>query len=215
MAEPLIEKGKKGKGKKRGISERIVYHVNAGHINDHAATPQHEAARGAMSVAKPECGKAGNPFNAAVAPDDRLSEPITAGHAAISTGDYGAGAGRSRELAYRHPDLRQSNTSFNEVIARLHTERGDRSAAEIGLAGFAYQGTATVHHLDAAGEAGSYIGMRGVNPSPARPDYHQARGSATPATPGHSLDNPISRPKQSMKSSPLDIMKSTMRVISG
>ena len=68
------------------------------------------------------------------------------------------------------------NTSFDSVLATLRTVRGDRTAAEIGLAGFAQAGEVTVRQFDAAGQAGHYHDMQPVNPSPQRPDWHQARG---------------------------------------
>ena len=138
---------------------------------------------------------------------DRLSPSRVTGQAAPSTGDHNAAAFSDpmnqpgpRALALGHPDLRQSNTNFNDVIARLRTvngddQNGDRSvtytAGEVGLSLF-----------NARGAAGAYPGMQPVGHSPQRDDWHQARGSATPPNGPHGAGNPASRPPLSgMKSS--------------
>lgn len=137
----------------------------------------------------------------------RVSAPITEGHASPSTGDHGVGQGRGSHIAAHHPDLRQSNTSFDSVLATLRTVRGDRTAAEIGLAGFAEAGEVTVRQFDAAGQAGHYHDMQPVNPSPQRPDWHQARGSATSPNGGHSLASPQSNAVAMKASDAREIMK--------
>jgi hypothetical protein len=152
---------------------------------------------------------------------ERVSESLNAGHAAASPGDHGRGAGRPGEVSWGHPDLRQSSVSFGDVIARLRTQRGDAldppgrdPGAGNGMGGFAYAGQVALRAFDAAGEAGAYRGMDPRNQSPARPDYHPARGSGTPPNGSHSTASPASMPRQSMKNSDrLEIMKETMRRI--
>lgn len=149
---------------------------------------------------------------------ERLSAPVATGQAATSPGahyssfDRPSGAG----LAAGHQDLRQSNTSFESVLTTLRTQRGDRIAAEAGLGGFKEQAQVSPRFFDAASAAGQYTGMQNVNPDPYRPADHQSRDSATSRNGSHSVANPASTPRPSMKSeSALDLMKRTMRVANG
>ncbi len=131
---------------------------------------------------------AGNPHNpGGRSVTDRISPPLTAGHQAPSTGDHGAdpmNVPGPRSIAFGHQDMRQSSTSFNDVIARLRTVNGagngDRdityTAGEVGL-----------NLFNARGQAGAYPGMQPVGHSPERPDWHQSRGSATPPSGSHGL----------------------------
>jgi hypothetical protein len=97
----------------------------------------------------------------------------------------------SRGLAQGHPDLTQHNTSASQVLAHLHTVRGntlDLGVADTTAGGFSHAGEATLHSHDFASQAGSYTGMQDVNHSPARPDFHQARTQQSNGT--HSLSEP-------------------------
>jgi hypothetical protein len=214
-----ITKGKK-KGKRGKFSERIVYHVDAGHINDHL-TPQHAAAQGHQDVMAADCGKGstGNPVANVHSPtgsyaEDRVSEPLSAGHAAYSPEDHGVGAGRLADIAIGHPgrNLRQSSTQVSP-LAVLSTVNGDNEHHDRDITHA--PGSATVARFNAAGEAGSYGGMQMPGGNPLRPDWHQHRDSAVPANPGVPSGQMAAQvpARQSMKSeSPLDIMKATMRV---
>jgi len=130
----------------------------------------------------------------------RLSAPLTDGHAASSPGDHGVGQGRSSFIAAHHPDLRQSNTSFDDVLARLRTVNGDNANGDRDIT--YTPGEVALRMFDAAGQAGHYHGMGPVNPSPERQDWHQHRGSAVPPNGTHSLSDPRSHAApQAMKAS--------------
>jgi hypothetical protein len=221
--EPSIEKGKK----RRRRSARAYVNVDRlspDEIRDRLAAvadyfpPDDDddaAARGKAIAAAGIPG--GLPDYAA----ERVSESLGAGHAAPSPGDHGRGQGRAAEVAFNHPDLRQSNVSFGDVIARLRTQRGDAldppgrdPGAGNGMGGFAYAGQVALRAFDAAAEAGAYRGMNPRDSNPVRPDYHPARGSGTPPNGSHSTAGPTSMPRQSMKNSEaLALMKTTMRRI--
>jgi hypothetical protein len=177
----------KGKGKKRTrVRERIVYHVNAGHINDHLPTPQHAAAEGHQDVMEASCGKAtGNPvdhvhsatgnYNA-----DRLSEPLTAGHAAPSTGDHGVGQGRNPEIAAHHPDLRQQTTTVFPWQT-LRSVNGDNQFGDRDITH--PRGTAVVQQLQVP-HPDQFTSQPSGNPN-VRADHVTARNSATPSNGTH------------------------------
>jgi hypothetical protein len=151
-----------------------------------------------------------DPYGGAGYAEGRTSAPLTEGHASPSTGDHGVGQGRSSFLAAHHPDLKQSNTSFDQVITRLQTVNGDGNgdrsttytAGEVGLRMF-----------NAAGQAGHYHDMAPVDPSPQRPDWHTARNSATPPNGSHSTGRPLGNAPMAAKSGSeqLEVMKQTMR----
>jgi hypothetical protein len=195
------EKSRKGKQSKP--RERIIYHVNAGHINDHL-TPAQATAEGCQEA----MGKAaaGNPYSGAVDPDDRLSEPLTAGHQAPSTGDHGVGAGRSSEIAYNHPDLRQGSTTIKpwQTLRLQHQSRPD---AEIVWGA----GRVDVQQLH-TGEAGDFTSQPSGNPN-VRPLPHSARNSATQPNGGHGLGNVTSHAVAAKAESNLDIMRRTQKVM--
>jgi hypothetical protein len=117
----------------------------------------------------------------------------------------------SRELAFQHPDLRQSNTDFSEVLSRLRTARGnvvDLGVPDGTAGGFSHAGEVALHSFDAAMLAGEYRGMQAVDHDPLRPDYHPARASGTPPNGSHSTASPTCPPRVSMKNSEaLEIMK--------
>ena len=167
-------------------------------------TPAHSAARAYQDAMK---GDAGNPYNSPYVRD--IVNPPKSRNA----------------LAMGHPDLRQSNTNFSDVLANMRTARGnivDLGVNEHTPGGFSHAGEVALRLFDAAGQAGQYSFDSNAShaqrtfPSanPLRPDYHQSRGSATPANGSHSLGNATSAPRQSMKGSEaLSIMKDTQRVI--
>jgi hypothetical protein len=227
---PDITKGKK-KGKRGRFSERIVYHVDAGHINDHKGTPQHSAAEGyTREMAKPDCDKAsnydaesaavpqtGNPVAHAHSSsgsyaEDRESTPVMAGHAAQSPGNR-SNFDRPNGTAYAvgHPDLRQSSTRtvpFQNV--------GTNNGHFIGEAAFggmfadtdappgAPGNTVRVTRLDMASEAGTYANMQPFDdrPSNAQAAGHMSRNSATPPDGSHSVSGSVTRPPtRAMKNS--------------
>jgi hypothetical protein len=209
MTDDITEKGKRGK---KSPKLRIHYHTPC-------PTGAHAAAEGAVEQAKKDKGIPGNPVGNVHSAGsnyaaDRVSEPLADGHAAYSTGDHGVGQGRNNALAAGHQDLRQSNTSFDNVIATLRTERGDRTAAENGLGGFAYAGEVALRAFAARDQAGTYAGMNPVSTDPSRQAAHQSRGSGTPANPVNPSGQYASqsRPRPSMKNSDaLDIIKNAMR----
>lgn len=149
----------------------------------------------------------GNPADVPDFARRRLSEPVTAGHEAPSTGNHNLNAGRSRELAYNHPDMRQGSTTITP-FANLRTANAEGSGdRDITWAA----GRVQVQRLDARDYAGSYDGMNPVACHPYRPADHIARDSATPPNGTHSVGNATCPPRQSMKSSEmLDIMKRAM-----
>jgi hypothetical protein len=137
---------------------------------------------------------------------ERVSESLTAGHQAPSPGDHGRGQGRAAEVAFNHPDLRSSSVNFTDVLARLRTVRGDNNFNsplddQIAPGGFSEVGRVALGLFNARAQAGAYQGMNPYDPSPARPDYHQARGSGTPPNGSHNVAGPTSMPRQSMKAS--------------
>ena len=118
--------------------------------------------------------------------DARVSEPVTEGHQASSTGDHGVGMSRSDHIAWDHPDLRQHSTTI-EPFAELHTVNG------VTIGSLAFQsGRVNVSRLDAYNSAGAPQFREQPSGNPVRPDYHQHRDSATPPNGSHSLANPTS-----------------------
>jgi hypothetical protein len=168
----------------------------------------HDIAEGAMGEqARADAAKAtGNPYSGAVDPDDRLSEPLTAGHQAPSTGDHGVGAGRSSEIAYNHPDLRQGSTTI-KPWQTLRLRNQDRPDAELIWGA----GRVDVQQLH-TGEAGDFTSQPSGNPG-MRSLPHIARDSATASNGGHSTSGSVTSNAVAAKSSPLDIMKATQRVM--
>jgi len=205
----VITKGKKKKKKKR--------------TRDDAGTPQHAAAEATVEhLAAPDVDK-GTLSLERLADDHnqyRTSEPLTNGHQFPSpAGDHGRGQGRNSAVAFDHPDLRQSSTSFDQILARLRTVRGnvlDLGVSDSTPGGYSHAGEVALASFDQAARAGSYRGMQSVDHDPLRQNYHQA-ASGSGSNGSHSLSNPVSRnPYSAAKSeSALDIMKRTQRVISG
>ena len=150
-----------------------------------------------------------DPYTGAEHASNRVSAPLDdLGHASPSTGDHGVGQGRSSFIAAHHPDLRQSSTSFDDVLARLRTVNGDNANGDRDITHT--PGEVALRMFDAAGQAGHYHGMGPVNPSPERPDWHQHRDSATPPNGSHSLADPGSHagaPGRMKNSDRLELMK--------
>jgi hypothetical protein len=171
-------------------------------------TGAHDIAEGAMGEqARADAAKAtGNPYSGAVDPDDRLSEPLTAGHQAPSTGDHGVGAGRSSEIAYNHPSLRQGSTTIKpwQTLRLQHQSRPD---AEI-VWGVGRVDVQQIH----TGEAGDFTSQPSGNPN-VRPLPHSARNSATQPNGGHGLGNVTSHAVAAKAESNLDIMRRTQKVM--
>ncbi len=221
MAEDNVEKAKKPR--KRGTRMRVTHtrHVVYENLNrpSHAPTPDLDPAPGEFDeCAMPDETKAieaaGNPFAfpGGRNPMDRVSPPLTAGHQAPSTGDHGAGVDPMnvpgpRELAFRHPDLRQSSTTVSPLAA-MRTNYDEFPAD---LRGMTNGVPVALSRLDAAGATGVHAPPG--NPV-SRPLDHIARNSATPPTPGHSLSDPRSHaaPTATKGSDALRIMRETQNM---
>lgn len=209
----------KGKGKKRitynvyGVCPDGSHEYPASGGGAPTSTPGHEAAEACLD-ADMDKGAIGNPVRTGYQ-DQRLSEPITAGHAAYSaSGDHNLGAGRNPGLAVGQPSLdNQSHLPGNDSTVNLHTVRGDLMGdVAPNLGGFSHAGNVALQMFDARNGAGSFTGMQRVNPSPARPDYHQEH--TFPSNGGHSTAGNVASNAVANKSR-LDIMRETMRVMNG
>lgn len=128
----------------------------------------------------------------------RVSEPLTAGRAATARDDHGVGQGRNTGIAWAHQDLGQSNPNSFNALANLQTVNAEGNG-DRGITWHA--GEAALRMFDARGAAGRYVGMNPVNPSPARPDWHIAQGSAVPPNGSHSTAVPSRPPTGAMKGS--------------
>jgi hypothetical protein len=198
----------KGKKRKRSrMSERIVYHVDAGRLSDHA-TPQHAAADGYQrEMARPECDKAispanGNPYGEDYSAD-RLSEPLTAGHAAPSAGDHGVGQGRNPEIAAHHPSLNQQS----RTVLPWQTLRSVNGDNQFGDRDITHpRGTAVVQQLQVQ-HPDQFTSQPSGNPNVRAAD-HSARNSATPSNGTHVASGNVT--SNAVKSSALDIMKAAL-----
>lgn len=209
MSEDISKGKKKRKG---GIRERVNYHV---HLNE-PPTGAHAAAEGHVEALqrKPDQTKGAAEMAAAGNPAD--------------VPDFGSRrAGSSREVAYGHPDLRNSSTDFNTVLSRIRMVRG--STIDLGgketdqtPGGYSHAaGEIALRLYDAANEAGGLArGMRGtVQHDPGnRAEYESAPIGASNGTHDCSSQaGAVSRNPQSAgqfkASDRLAIMKETMRVI--
>lgn len=220
----------------RQPKEIIHYNVNAGKLKNWGkpAKPAHECAEAMVDAQMgknapgssaafvgtpgPDAGATGTPvvhgsrfsdFFDVPQEHSRLSEPLTQGRAATSVYDHGVGAGRNPGLAVDHIDLtHQSSPVVSGVRFTTGSHNGDN---EFGDRNITHPtGSVTTTGFNAAGESGSFTGMRLPMGLPARMGDHISRDSATPSNGGHSLGNPTSN---AVKSSPLDIMRATMRKI--
>lgn len=156
----------------------------------------------------------GNPYDhpGGRSPFDRVSPSRAVGQQAASTGDHGAVADPMnvpgpRELAFRHPDLRQGSTSVNPMATLRTREAMDGTGAwspfNVGRVGLS--------RLDAAGATGATgVDAPAGNPV-SRWGDHQSRGSATPPNGSHSLSSPQSNAVAMKASEARDVMKRTMR----
>lgn len=156
------------------------------------------------SVSSPAIGNpvASPDFNAM-----RLSEPLTAGHAATSVYDHGVGAGRNPGVAVHHLDLQQSSPVVRSLTT-VSSHNGDDDHHDRAITH--PTGSVNVNRLDFAGQAGRFGGLNLPAGNPGHPADHQHRESATADNGSHSLNHPQSNYMPSMKSS-LDIMRETMR----
>jgi hypothetical protein len=143
---------------------------------------------------------------------DRVSEPIQAGHAAYGVGDHGAAAGARdpmsqpgpRQLAYQHPDMRQSSTN----VLPLFTMATDANQFPRDLNGMSSGISVALSRLDAAGATN--LASAPGNPI-SRPGNRVAPTGAQPANGGHSLSQPEAVHPASMKASDRrEIMKRAM-----
>ncbi len=207
-AEDITKAKGKGKGKKRSrFSERVNYHVNAGHIRDYLS-PAYAAADGEASETRREMARAdvdkemsphGNPAPHGVHPDERLSEPLTQGRAAASPGDHGVNQGRSMELAWQHHALRQSDPTVRP-FARYGPDGNSGFAGAAALSEAERLLSHPLRHaepqvvtqsLDARSHAGSYRGADIPGAGCDRPAPGQHRGSATPPNGSHSINGNV------------------------
>jgi hypothetical protein len=209
VSEPDIEK----KRKKRRRSARVYINANrplavpldeiAAHFPADDADDDGNAEKGSTTMGNPHQPGGRSPADA------RVSPSRVVGGQAPSTGDHGASADPMRpvgprELAWRHPDVRQSNVSFNDVVARLRTAPPEDASRAITYC----PGEVALSLFNARGQAGSYPGMQPVGHAPQRPDYGPARQSGTPPNGSHSTANANRPPTQAMKGSEaLSIMK--------
>lgn len=146
---------------------------------------------------------------------DRLSPSRVTGQAAASTGDHNASAFADPmaqpgpcELAFRHPDLRQSST-VPFPLAMMTTYNGDNGAGDRDIVFGA--GRVNVSRLDAAAAAGmsSAPGNPASRPMPHIAPIGQHNGT-------HSLSQPEARHPMSMKfSDRLEVMKREQRFPGG
>lgn len=138
---------------------------------------------------------------------DRVSEPLTAGHAAPSTGDHGVGAGRNPEIAAHHPSLRQGGSTTFPLLNNVQLAHGNTFFGQVG---FSEPARVNVTRLDTGGHDTQFTSQPGGNPA-SRAGDHQHRDSATPPNGTHTPGNPCRPPTQAMKSGDaLDIMKKAL-----
>lgn len=215
------------KGRK---SRKRLQALEALHQDSNHPTPGHEAAAGHQDVMEASVGKgdAGNPVANMHSPTgsyaaDRVSEPLTAGHAAYSTGDHGLGAGRSSDIAVGQHGMNifQGGTgripfaSMNAIDPNSVNYTGAVAMGGIG------QDPASVHLdvMPAAERAGLPHGLRA--PVSGRPNLagtapRIAPQSATPANPSMPSGQQASASRSPMsakaESSPgINVMKAAVR----
>lgn len=130
----------------------------------------------------------GNPHQGSDHNANRVSEPLTAGHQAPSTGDHGVGAGRNQDLAAHFLDLRQSATTYTP-LAMLRSVNGDDQNHDRNITHST--GTVNVGRLDASAAAPYGGPMPSGHPSMHGAD-HIARNSPIAPNGSHSLRDPLS-----------------------
>lgn len=131
----------------------------------------------------------GNPYAPRNYSADRLSEPVTAGHAASSTGNHNIGAGRNAEIAAHHPSLQQQAVT-STPLASIRSVNGDNQFGDRSITH--ETGSVNVARLDLASAAGARGPLLPSGHPSMHGNDHQSRGSATPPTPGHPLGDPTS-----------------------
>jgi hypothetical protein len=187
---------------------------NAVHLVGNSKDPEKARAHirrraGELDLTVPDSFKGWNPVRNPYQ-DSRLSEGLTDGRQSPSSGDHGVGQGRNRAIAAHHPDLRQSNVDFSDVLANLRTCEGDDEWGDRSM--IRYAGEVALHSFDAANQAGRYQNMQNVDHSPARPDYHPSQQSATKPNGSHSVHDDVQSNAVSRKGmTPLEIMKACLR----
>lgn len=240
ITDGAVVKGK-GRKKNRKPRERIIYHVDAGHINDHAA-PAHALSEGFTAEmhrdqAKPDETKNmshavptvtsdigqryqadHNRYQSGGAAEMATPAERAAGGNAQSVEDFNQSrSGTSSRVAVGHGDLRQSNTDFSTVLARLSTRRGN--VVDLGVpdntpGGFSHPGEVALRLFDGRTQAGGFDGMAPVGGNPLRPADHQSRGSATAPNGTHSSSSQQGAcypPRESMKASDrVSVMKAAL-----
>ena len=136
---------------------------------------------------------------------DRVSPPITAGHAAASTGDHGAAQGSRdpmdvagpKRLALGHPDMQFGTTNVMPLLSAVVSGSSSEHAPEHNIVGLYADARVAMSRLDAA--SASRVSGPSGNPHMHGTD-RQSRGSATPPNGTHSLASPQSN-AVAMKSS--------------
>lgn len=220
MTDSPIDKRKGGKGK-RGSRRAVAGHRSV----PGTCEGYHDDSGNPWTVPTNAVGKSAAEMAAyADSPRTRVPNPPRSPGAAqmaqVTSSDRGSGypsadayntgrGGTSSNVAWNHPDLRQSNVNFKDVLANLRTVRGnvvDAGIPDSSPGGFSHPGQVALASFDAANQAGSYRGMQSVNHNPARPDYHQERGSATAPNGSHSLSDPASHVRKSR----VDIMREAL-----
>lgn len=146
---------------------------------------------------------------------DRVSPPISAGHAAYSTGDHGAASGSGdpmdvagpKRVALGHPSMRQGTTSIQPLLSAVVAGSSTEHAGEHNIVGLYSDARVQVSLLDAAAAAG----MSGPSGNPAMRNLpHTAPIGASNGS--HSLSNPLSNAPMAMKSmTPLEAVRRFQR----
>lgn len=138
----------------------------------------------------------------------RVSPPLTAGHQSPSSGDHGAGMDPMnvpgpREIAFRHPDLRQGSTTIVPWQA-LSTRNPDKPEGDLIFG----RGRVNVQQLHVP-ETVQFTSQPSGNPN-MRNLPHISRDSATPANGSHSLASPQSNAVSLKASDRGEIMRRAM-----
>jgi len=186
-----------------------IPHFDDDDDDDDELTPAHAAASAqnrAMMEADCDKSSTGNPHQGSDYNADRVSEPLTAGQQAPSTGDHGVGAGRNPEIAAHHLDLRQSVVRYTPLgTLTTHNDPGN------GDRGIIYPpGTVAVSRLDAAAAAGASGPLLPSGHPSMHGSDHIARNSATPQNGTHSLANPTSHAAPMAVKSQFELVREAM-----
>lgn len=179
--------------------------------------------RASATPGNPSSPAIGNPVIAQDFNALRLSEPLTAGRAAYSTGDHGVGQGRNAALAVGVPGRHVEQGGTGRIPFASMNAINPNSVNYTGAVAFGGIGQdPSSVHLDvmpAAERAGLPHGLRAPvsgRPNNAGTTPHMAPQSMTPANPSIPSGQmaSASRPPMSAKAESsigIDIMKATMR----